>query len=211
MMQKLYTTSILFVFSIQTSFGFTVHQGVVTPSLRIQRMELHATDEERVSNWGLNTQPFTTSDSGLRYLDINVGDGDSPNEGDLIAVHYSGWYDDFANNDENNSKIANVGVLFDDSRGRGPEPTKWRYGKVPVIPGWEEALKTMKLGGKREIIVPPSLGYGDKDVQSPGQPSIPANSHLRFIIELVEVDNSILTKIRMMIPKPSTLLDKPLF
>lgn len=209
-MRALYSISILCTMLLQSSLGFTAYdQRITTPMVRSWKTERYATEEERVSNWELDTKPFTTTDTGLRFMDITVGDGDSPSDGDLISVHYAGWYDRFVGDDGTTGTPQ--GVNFDDSRARGPEPLKFQFGKVPIVEGWSEALRTMKAGGKRELVMPPSLGYGDKDVSSPGQPAIPANSHLRFIIELLEVDNSILTKVRMMIPKPSTLLDKPLF
>mmetsp|Transcript_24584 Transcript_24584/g.29003 ORF Transcript_24584/g.29003 Transcript_24584/m.29003 type:complete len:213 (-) Transcript_24584:152-790(-) len=210
-MRTLYTISIICVILMQSSLGFMVPQGTMAPLVRVWKTERHALEQERVSNWELDTKPFTTTKSGLKYVDMVVGDGDSPSDGDFIAVHYIGWYDKFVSDDGDDSKKTSAGVNFDNSLARDPEPLKFQYGKAPIIKGWTEALETMKAGGKRELIVPPSLGYGDKEVKSSGQPSIPANSHLRFIIDLVEVDNSILTKIRTMIPKPSTFLDKPLF
>lgn len=150
---------------------------------------------------------YTTSPSNLKYVDLVVGDGDAVNEGDLISVHYAGWYDKF---DDVGS--TDTGVAFDDSRARNAEkPLQIIYGKSPILKGWNEALRTMKVGGKRSLIIPPELGYGDIEVKAPGMPSIPASSYLRFEIELIEVDNSVLTKLRMLIPKPSKLFDKSFF
>mmetsp|Transcript_10871 Transcript_10871/g.16033 ORF Transcript_10871/g.16033 Transcript_10871/m.16033 type:complete len:223 (+) Transcript_10871:36-704(+) len=149
---------------------------------------------------------FETSGSGLMTNDIVVGDGDSPAEGDLISVHYAGWYDSFKEEGYETS-----GKKFDNSRDRGDEPLQLIYGKAQIIEGWNEGLKSMKVGGKREFIIPPNLGYGDKEVKAPGMPSIPANSYLRFEIELVEVDNSMLTKFRLAIPAPSSLFEKSFF
>ena len=70
----------------------------------------------------------------------------------------------------------------------------------------------MKQGGKRILVMPPELGYGSKGIPKAGSlPAIPGDANLRFELELVEVDNSTMTKFRRMIPKPSTIFDKSFF
>jgi peptidylprolyl isomerase len=108
--------------------------------------------------------PVITTESGLKYVDIKVGDGAQPPEGGTVKVHYSGWLDD--------------GTLFDSSVKRG-QPTS--FGLNNVIKGWTEGVGSMKVGGKRKLIVPPELGYGSTD-----RPGIPANSTLTFEVELLE-------------------------
>ena len=89
------------------------------------------------------------------------------------------------------------GVKFDDSRDR--DATKglmFELGVAPIIKGWSLGLETMKQGGKRSLIIPPALGYGDVEVSAAGRPSIPPNSELRFELELVVVNNDIIRKMR---------------
>lgn len=110
--------------------------------------------------------PVVTLPDGLKYIDIVPGTGVQPGKGDTISVHYTGWL-------SNGSK-------FDSSRDRG-QPASFQIGVGAVIPGWDEAVITMKVGGKRKLILPPDLGYG-----VPGQPpTIPANSTLIFVVELL--------------------------
>ncbi len=106
-----------------------------------------------------------TTDSGLKYIDIVVGEGLQPTTEASVKVHYSGWLED--------------GTLFDTSQKDG-EPRV--FGVSQVIKGWTEALLSMKVGGKRKLIVPPELAYGERKRRN-----IPSNSTLTFELELVEV------------------------
>ena len=109
---------------------------------------------------------FTTTPSGLQVQDHVVGAGAAPKAGAAVYVHYTGWLTD--------------GRKFDSSRDRN-EPFSFRLGRSEVIPGWDEAVAGMRVGGKREILVPPQLGYG-----AGGYPGvIPPNAVLRFEIELL--------------------------
>jgi peptidylprolyl isomerase len=110
--------------------------------------------------------PVVTLPDGLKYIDIVAGTGAKPKKGDSITVHYTGWL--------------STGKKFDSSRDRGT-PATFKIGTGAVIPGWDEAVITMKVGGKRKLILPPALGYG-----AAGQPPvIPANSTLVFVVELL--------------------------
>ena len=112
--------------------------------------------------------PVVTLPDGLKYIDIVVGTGLQPKKGDSITVHYTGW-------------LSN-GTKFDSSRDRG-SPATFTIGTGAVIPGWDEGVITMKVGGKRKLILPPALGYG-----AAGQPpTIPANSTLIFVVEILGV------------------------
>jgi FKBP-type peptidyl-prolyl cis-trans isomerase len=106
--------------------------------------------------------------SGLRYIDEVVGTGESPKQGQNVTVHYTGTLEN--------------GTKFDSSVDRG-QPYTFPIGTGVVVKGWDEGIMTMKVGGKRRLIIPPSLGYG-----APGRPpKIPPNSTLLFEVELLGV------------------------
>ena len=108
-----------------------------------------------------------TTPSGLKYTDLVEGTGASPRPGQTATVHYTGTLTD--------------GTKFDSSRDRG-QPMSFVFKRQPMIPGWDEGISTMKVGGRRQLIVPPALGYG-----STPRDKIPANSTLVFDVELLEV------------------------
>lgn len=111
---------------------------------------------------------YVTTESGLMYYDIVTGDGASPESGMTVVVHYTGWLED--------------GTKFDSSLDRG-DPFSFILGQGQVIPGWDEGLATMKVGGKRQLKIPAELGYGDAG--SGGV--IPPGATLIFDIELLEI------------------------
>lgn len=104
--------------------------------------------------------------SGLKYVDLQVGTGNSPSLGQSVTVNYTGW-------------LAADGTKFDSSVDRG-SPANFTLGQV--IEGWNEGLASMKEGGKRRLIIPPELGYG-----AAGSGQIPPNAALIFDVELIEV------------------------
>ena len=108
-----------------------------------------------------------TTESGLQYEDIVEGTGASPKVGQTVKVHYTGTLTD--------------GTKFDSSVDRG-QPFDFTIGVGRVIRGWDEGVMTMKVGGKRTLVIPPSLGYG-----SQANGPIPANSTLIFEVELLGV------------------------
>jgi peptidylprolyl isomerase len=107
--------------------------------------------------------------SGLSYKDIKVGEGASPQTGQKVEVHYTGWLQ------QNDQK-------FDSSVDRG-QPFVFTLGKGQVIPGWDEGVATMNVGGKRQLVIPADLAYGARGI--PG--AIPANATLVFDVELLGV------------------------
>jgi peptidylprolyl isomerase len=109
---------------------------------------------------------FTTTPSGLKYRDMVVGTGSSPTSGQTVTVDYTGTLTD--------------GKKFDSSRDRG-QPFDFRIGVGQVIKGWDEGVSTMKVGGRRELVIPPELAYGSRAVGG----VIPANSTLIFDVELL--------------------------
>ena len=113
-------------------------------------------------------EKIVTTASGLKYIDLKVGNGAESKLGSSVSVHYTGMLED--------------GKKFDSSLDR-KEPFDLTIGKTQVIKGWTEGLQGMKAGGKRKLIIKPELGYGERG--SP--PKIPANSTLIFIVELLEV------------------------
>ena len=109
--------------------------------------------------------------SGLRYTDDKVGTGKTAAAGQDVEVHYTGWlYLDGLK-----------GKQFDSSRGRGP--FSFPLGAGRVIKGWDQGVAGMKEGGKRTLIIPPELGYGDRGAGG----VIPPNATLMFEVELLKV------------------------
>lgn len=114
----------------------------------------------------------TTTASGLKMIDSQVGTGASPTTGQICVMHYTGWLY------ENGEK----GAKFDSSVDRG-EPFEFPIGTGRVIKGWDEGVATMKVGGKRTLIIPPDLGYGARGAGG----VIPPNATLIFDVELLDV------------------------
>jgi peptidylprolyl isomerase len=114
-----------------------------------------------------------TTPSGLQFTDTKVGTGASPKTGQTCVMHYTGWL--YVNGAK--------GKKFDSSVDRG-EPFEFPIGTGRVIKGWDEGVASMKVGGKRTLIIPPALGYGARDV---GGGLIPPNSTLAFDVELLGV------------------------
>lgn len=111
----------------------------------------------------------TVSDSGLGIIDIEIGTGETPVPGQTLVVHYTGW-------------VSADGTKFDSSLDRGT-PFEFALGAGQVIAGWDEGLATMKVGGKRRLIIPAELAYGEQG----RPPTIPAGAELTFDVELVEI------------------------
>ncbi len=109
-----------------------------------------------------------TTASGLKYVDVVVGKGASPTAGKMVKVHYTGTLEN--------------GKKFDSSVDRN-EPFSFTIGVGQVIKGWDEGVMTMKVGGKRKLIIPSKLGYG---AQGAGG-AIPPNATLLFDVELLDV------------------------
>jgi peptidylprolyl isomerase len=120
---------------------------------------------------GQTGKPMTTP-SGLQIIDTKAGTGPSPKPGQTCVMHYTGWLY------ENGAK----GKKFDSSVDRG-EPFEFKIGLRQVIAGWDEGVASMKVGGKRTLIIPPELGYG---AQGAGN-VIPPNATLMFDVELLGV------------------------
>jgi FKBP-type peptidyl-prolyl cis-trans isomerase len=119
----------------------------------------------------VRAEPETTlTASGLKYIDTKPGTGASPKIGQTVTVHYTGWL--YVNGAK--------GKKFDSSRDRG-EPFGFPLGMGQVIKGWDEGVESMKVGGKRTLIIPPELGYGARGAGG----AIPPNAWLIFDVELL--------------------------
>lgn len=125
-----------------------------------------------------NAQPqesaMTTTASGLQIEDTKVGDGASPKTGQTCTMHYTGWLY------ENGAR----GAKFDSSVDRG-QPFDFTIGVGQVIKGWDEGVATMKVGGKRTLIIPAQLGYGARGAGG----VIPPNATLIFDVELLGISD----------------------
>ena len=111
-------------------------------------------------------EDYTVTQSGLKYFDFEEGAGELVETDALVTVHYNGW-------------LTN-GVLFDSSILRG-RPFQFFLGRGMVIQGWDEGIQGMRVGGQRQLVIPPSLGYG-----ASGTGSIPPNATLIFEVEILD-------------------------
>jgi peptidylprolyl isomerase len=119
-----------------------------------------------------DAQTVTTLPDGLKIIDTKVGTGPSPQPGQTCVMHYTGWlYVNGAKGDK-----------FDSSVDRN-EPFEFKIAARQVIAGWDEGIATMKVGGKRTLIIPPALGYGARGAGG----VIPPNATLMFDVELLGV------------------------
>jgi peptidylprolyl isomerase len=115
---------------------------------------------------------MTETPSGLKFEDTVVGTGASPVSGKKCVMHYTGWL--WVNGEK--------GQKFDSSIDRG-RPFEFQLGMGRVIKGWDEGVATMKIGGKRTLLIPPHLGYGDRGAGG----VIPPGATLLFEVELLRI------------------------
>lgn len=133
-------------------FSFLVSALIVGFSFHVRA------DEEKV----------VKTPSGLEYIDLKVGEGPMPTQGQNVEVHYTGWLEN--------------GKKFDSSLDRG-RPFVFPLGMKRVIAGWDEGVATMKVGGKRKLIIPYNLAYGEQGAP----PVIPPKAKLIFEVELLKI------------------------
>ena len=125
-----------------------------------------------MSGCDLNTPESTVPNAQLKIIELKPGNGPAIKAGQTAVVHYTGWLW------ENGAK----GKKFDSSLDRGT-PFSFPIGQGRVIKGWDEGVSTMKVGGKRTLLIPPDLGYGARGAGG----VIPPNATLLFEVELLEV------------------------
>jgi FKBP-type peptidyl-prolyl cis-trans isomerase len=117
---------------------------------------------------GVDTTKMTKAPAGFWYTDVATGQGESAAPGRTVRVHYTGWLPD--------------GKKFDSSRDRG-EPFEFTLGAGQVIPGWDEGVNGMKVGGRRKLVLPSQLAYGDNGAP----PAIPPGATLVFDVEVLGI------------------------
>ena len=132
-------------------------------------IELQENNTLIASKKNMSEANVVTTPSGLKYTDLKEGTGATPKKGQTVKVHYTGTLED--------------GTKFDSSRDRG-QPFKFKLGVGQVIKGWDEGISTLKVGGRRQLIIPPELGYGARGAGG----VIPPNATLNFDVELLGVE-----------------------
>lgn len=118
---------------------------------------------------------WVTLVSGLKYKDTKAGKGAEVTSNTRVTVHYKGWLDN--------------GTVFDTSRKPDRQPLSFTVDNDAIIPGWHQGVRGMRVGGVRELSIPPALGYGDQDKvnSATGKIDIPGKSTLHFQIELLDI------------------------
>ena len=154
---------------IPSNLGLGENGGGDIPANATLILEVEVTESKEARKaTKVNESDFSKTASGLKFYDLQKGTGATPSTGQTVVVHYTGWLED--------------GTQFDSSVDRG-ETFKFVLGAGNVIPGWDEGVASMKVGGKRQLVIPPDLGYGASGSGS----VIPPDATLIFEVELIEI------------------------
>ncbi len=164
MPKKLFKSLLLLV----PFFIFACGKGDVVESHVEVQKEIVKTDKLDTRKVDKNMGDTVTTDSGLKYEELTVGDGEVASSGHKVKVHYTGW-------------LTN-GKKFDSSKDRN-QPFSFTLGGGQVIKGWDEGVAGMKVGGKRKLTIPSELGYGSRGAGG----VIPPGATLVFEVELLGV------------------------
>ncbi|MBI4853761.1 MAG: FKBP-type peptidyl-prolyl cis-trans isomerase [Acidobacteria bacterium] len=162
MLEKVLLLSICSIFVLNLNLASNSNYHIKTSSFIAQA-------NEPVFNFKEIEKQATKTSSGLKYIDLSVGTGETPSRGKVIIIKYI-------------LRLTN-GKIVDTSEERGND-FRFRLGLRQVIKGLEEGVSTMKVGGKRRLIIPPLLGYGEKGNGS----TVPSGATLVFDVELVGVE-----------------------
>ena len=148
---------------------FTNQPNAIADRLTQNQPQIAQVTEKPTSNiMSDDDNKAVTTASGLKYVVLNEGTGAAPKTGQTVVVHYTGTLVD--------------GTKFDSSRDRG-QPFSFKLGVGQVIKGWDEGLSTMKVGDRRQLTIPPELGYGARGAGG----TIPPNATLIFDVELLKI------------------------
>src|SRR5882724_10834851 len=167
-MSRAHPPAVLPLFALLSSFTFTL----AVPSFTVATVAFGPASARAATPAGgpaKTTGKPTTTASGLKYWDLKKGTGAVAKPGSVVKVHYTGWLTD--------------GKKFDSSVDRN-EPFEFKLGAGMVIRGWDEGVAGMKVGGKRQLQIPPDLGYGAHGAGA----AIPPNATLVFDVELLGVN-----------------------